>query len=253
MFSLLCHWLVSCCCLCDLCFPCCVIGWSRAAVYVLCKFLLCYRLVLYGCLCAEYFSYCVIGWSRAAVYVLYILLAVSLVGLVLLSMCFVFSLLCHWLVSCCCLCALCFPCCVIGWSRAAVYVLCVFLAVSLVGLVLLSMCFVFSLLCHWLVSCCCLCALCFPCCVIGWSPAAVYVLCFPCCVIGWSRAAVYVLCVFLAVSWVGLELLSMFFVFSLLCHWLVSCCCLCACVFLAVSLVGLVLLSMCFVFSLLCH
>ena len=78
--------------------------------------------------------------------------------------------------------------------------LCVFLAVSLVGLVLLSMC-----------------------------------LYFPGCVIGWSRAAVYVLCVFLAVSKVGLVLLSMCFVF------------------LAVSWVGLVLLSMCFVFSLLCH
>ena len=341
MFSLLCHWLVSCCCLCDLCFPCCVIGWSRAAVYVLCKFLLCYWLVLYGCLCALCFPCCVIGWSvllsmcfvfsllchwlvsccclcalccpccvigwsRAAVYVLCVFLAVHLVGLMLLSMCFVFSLLCHWLVSCCCLCDLCFPCCVIGWSRAAVYVICVFLAVSLVGLVLLfmccvnsccaigwsytvvyvlsifltvslvglvllSMCCIFYLLCHWLVSCCCLCALCFPCCVIGWSRAAVYVLCFPCCVIGWSRAAVYVLCVFLAVSLVGLVLLSMCFVFSLLCHWLVSCCCLCAlcfpccvigwsraavyvlCVFLAVSLIGLVLLSMCFVFSVLCH
>ena len=305
VFSLLCHWLISCCCLCDLCFPCCVIGWSRAAVYVLCVFLavslvgvvllslcfvflavslvslvllsmcfvftlLCHWLVSCCCLCALCFPCCVIGWSRAAVYVLCVFLAVSLVGLVLLSMCFVFSLLCHWLVSCCCLCALCFPCCVIGWSRAAVYVLCVFLAVSLVGLVLLSMCFVLSLLCHWLVSCCCLCALCFPCCVIGWCRVAVYVLCFPCCVIGWSRAAVYVLCVFLAVSLVGLVLLSMCFVFSLLCHWLVSCCCLCdlcfpccvigwsraavyvLCVFLAVSLVGLVLLSMCFVFSLLC-
>ena len=68
-----------------------------------------------------------------------VFLAVSLVGLVLLSMCFVLSLLCHWLVSCCCLCSLCFPCCAFGWSGAAVYVLCVFLAVSLVGLVLLSM------------------------------------------------------------------------------------------------------------------
>ena len=306
VFSLLCHWLVSCCCLCALCFPCCVIGWSRAAVYVLCVFLavslvglvllsmcfvfslLCHWLVSCCCLCALFsllcvwlvsccclyalcLPCCVIGWSRAAVYVLCVFLAVSLVGLVLLSMCFVFSWLCLWLVSCCCLCALCFPCCVIGWSRAAVYVLCVFLAVSLVGLVLLSMCFVFSLLCHWLVSCCCLCA-----------------LCFPFCVIGWCRAAVYVLCAFLAVSLVGVVLLSMCFVFSLLCHWLVSCCCLCAlfsllchwlvsccclcalcfpccvigwsraavyviCVFLAVSLVGLVLLSMCFVFSLLCH
>ena len=284
MFSLLCYWSVSCCCLCDLCFSCCVIGWSRAAVYVLCVFLavslvglvllsmcfvfslLCHWLVSCCCLCALCFPCCVIGWSRAAVYVLCVFLAVSLVGvvllsmccvflavslvgLVLLSMCFVFSLLCHWLVSCCCLCALCFPGCVIGWSRAAVYVLCVFLAVSLVGLVLLSMCFVFSWLCHWLVSCCCLCA-----------------LCFPGCVIGWSRADVYVLCVFLAVSLVGLVLMSMCFVFSLLCHRLVSCCCLCAlcfpccviswsraavyvlCVFLAVSLVGLVLLSMCCVF-----
>ena len=324
VFSLLCHWLVSCCCLCALCFPCCVIGWSRAAVYVICVFLavslvglvllsmcfvfsllchwlvsccclcalfslLCHWLVSCCCLCALCFPCCIIGWSRAAVYVLCVFLAVSLVGLVLLSMCFVFSLLCHWLVSCCCLCALCFPCSVIGWSRAAVYVLCVFLAVSLVGLVLLSMCFVFSLLCHWLVSCCCLCALCFPCCVIGWSRAAVYVLCVflavllvslvllsmcfvfsllchwlvsccclcslcvPCCVIGWSRAAVYVLCVFLAVSLVCLVLLSMCFVFSLLCHWLVCAAVYVLCVFLAVSLVGLVLLSMCFVFSLLCH
>ena len=209
VFSLLCHWLVSCCCLCALCFPCCVIDWSRATVYVLCVFLavslvglvllsmcfvfslLCNWLVSCCCLCALCFPCCVIGWSRAAVYVLCVFLAVSLIGLVLLSMFFVFSLLCHWLVSCCCLRALCFPCCVIGWSNA-VYVLCVFLAVSLVGLVLLSMCFVFSLLCHRLVSCCCLCD-----------------LCFPCCVIGWSRAAVYVLCVFLAVSLVGLVLLSM--------------------------------------------
>ena len=80
-----------------------------------------------------------------------VFLAVSLVGLVLLSMCFVFSWLCHWLVSCCCLCALCFPGCVIGWSRAADYVLCVFLAVSLVVVVLMCMCFGFS------------------CCAIGWS------------------------------------------------------------------------------------
>ena len=165
-----------------------------------------------------------------------------LVCLVLLSMCFVFSLLCHRLVSCCCLCALCFPCCVIGWSRAAVYVLCVFLAVSLVGLVLLSMCFVFSLLCHWLVSCCCLCALCFPCCVIGWSRSAIYVLCIllavsfvglvvlsmccvlSCCAICWSRSAadIYLLCFFLAVQLVGLKLMSMCCVFSLLCHLLVS-------------------------------
>ena len=108
------------------------------------------------------FSCCAICWSRSAadIYLLCFFLAVQLVGLKLMSMCCVFSLLCHWLVSCCCLCAVYFPCCVIGWSRAAVYVLCIFLAVSLVGLV------------------CCLCALCFPCCVIGWSRAAVYVFVF---------------------------------------------------------------------------
>ena len=122
-----------------------------------------------------------------------IFLAVPLVSLVVLSMCCIFSLLCHLLVSCCYLCALCFPGCVIGWSRAAVYVLYVFLAVSLVGLVLMSMC-----------------------------------LYFPCCTIGWSQTDVYVLCIFLAVSFVGLVLLSMCCIFSLLCHWLVSSCCLCA-------------------------
>ena len=191
------------------------------------------------------------------------------------------------LISTCCV----FPCCTIGRSQTDVYVLCIFFAVPLVGLVLLSMFCVFSLLCHWLVSCCCLCALCFPCCAICWSRSAVYVLCiflavplvgpavllistccvFPCCTIGRSQTDVYVLCIFFAVPLVGLVLLSMFCVFSLLCHWLVSCCCLCAvyfpccvigwsrsavyvlCIFLAVPFVGLVVLSMCCVFYLLCH
>ena len=135
-------------------------------------------------------------------------LAVPFVGLVVLSMCCVFSLLCHWLVpQCCCLCAVYFPCCAIYWSRSAVYVLCIFLAVSFVGLAVLSMCCVFS------------------CCAICWSRSAVYVLCillavsfvglvvlsmccvFSCCAICWSRSAVYVLCIFL------------------LCHWLVPQCC----------------------------
>ena len=107
-----------------------------------------------SCLCAFYFPCCAIYWSRSAVYVLCILLAVPLVGLVVLSMYCVFSLLCHWLVSCCYLCAVYFPCCAIGWSSsaAAIYVLCILLAVPFIGLVVLSMCCVFSLLCHWLVS-----------------------------------------------------------------------------------------------------
>ena len=141
-----------------------------------------------------------------------ILLAVPFVGLVVLSMCCIFS------------------CCAIGWSRNAadIYVLCFFLAVPFVGLIVLSTCCVFYLLTVAVsfvglvvLSMCCV----FSCCAIGWSRSAadIYVLCFfPCCTIGWSQTDVYVLCIFLAVSFVGLVVLSMCCVFYLLCHLLVS-------------------------------
>ena len=131
---------------------CCAIYLSRAAVYVLCILLAVPFIVSCCCLCAVYSTCCAIYWSRSAVYVLYIFFAVSFVGLVVLSICCVFSLLCHLLVSCCCLCAVYSTCCAIYWSRSAVYVLYIFFAVSFVGLVVLSICCVFSLLCHLLVS-----------------------------------------------------------------------------------------------------